>query len=205
MTCYSRFDYAVQSDQTAQAFVASHGSIQANPFDPVWYPDSGATNHITANLGKLSLHFEYQGNHQHQVGNGIGLRIANIGSSTIHISSTPLKLQDILHVPHITKNPLSISQLTKDNDVYCEFHVNDYFIKDRATGQTLLRGRTKDELYYLPLPISTKKTLVGEKASFEQWHRRLGHSSKRIVRSIITTNKLPLLQQNNNYSICSSC
>lgn len=50
-----------------------------------------------------------------------------------------------------------------------------------------------------------EKVLVGEKASFEQWHRRLGHLFEWIVRSIIVKNKLPIVQQNKSYSISSSC
>ena len=81
MTCYSRYDYAAQGYQTAQALVgASHGSSQIAPFDPAWYPDSGVTNHITADLGYLSLHSEYQGIDQVSVENGSGLHIANIGA-----------------------------------------------------------------------------------------------------------------------------
>ncbi|KAJ8645920.1 hypothetical protein MRB53_007668 [Persea americana] len=58
------YDYAAQGDQTAQALVTTHGSSQIAPFDPAWYLDSGVTNHITADLGNLSLHSEYQGNDQ---------------------------------------------------------------------------------------------------------------------------------------------
>ena len=42
-----------------------------------------------------------------------------------------------------------------------------FFIKDRATWQILLRGRTKDGLYHLPATITTKQVFIGEKASFE--------------------------------------
>lgn len=79
------------------------------------------------------MHSEYQGNDQLLVRSGIGLHIANVGSFTISTASSPLKLDDILHVSHITKNLLFVFQLTKDNDVYCEFLVNNFFIKDRAT------------------------------------------------------------------------
>lgn len=80
-----------------------------------------------------------------------------------------------------------------------------FFFKELATGQTLLHGKTKDGLYYLPATISTKQALVREKASFEQRHRRLGHPSERIERSIIAKNKLPVVQQDKTNSIRFSC
>lgn len=74
-----------------------------------------------------------------QVRNGSGLKIARIGSSTLTTPSSSLKINEILHVPRITKNLLSISKLTKDNDVYCEFHAHDVF---------LLRIDTRGRLYF---------------------------------------------------------
>lgn len=106
------------------------------------------THHVTVDHGNLSIHSEHQGHAHLQVGNGSGLRIANIGSSSLRTSSSSLKLHNVLHVPHITKNLLSISQLTKDNNVCCEFHVDDFFIKDR--------GKTKGGLHRLPVERSTK-------------------------------------------------
>ncbi|KAH6820218.1 hypothetical protein C2S53_003454 [Perilla frutescens var. hirtella] len=37
-----------------------------------WYPDSGATNHITYDLGNLNMAGDYQGGEELQVGNGTG-------------------------------------------------------------------------------------------------------------------------------------
>ena len=60
------------------------------------------------------------------------------------------------------------------------------------------------ELYHLPATITTKQAFIGEKASLEQWHSRLGHPRERIVRSIISKIKLPFVHQNKS-SICSYC
>ncbi|KAL5854693.1 hypothetical protein ACOSQ4_004495 [Xanthoceras sorbifolium] len=46
-------------------YFASAGSIN----DPIYYMDSGATNHFTSNLGNLSLRYEYNGNERLTVGN----------------------------------------------------------------------------------------------------------------------------------------
>jgi histone deacetylase 1/2 len=109
--------------------------------DPNWYSDTGATDHITSDLDLLSFHGRYNGNENVQVGNGAGFQIANIGQSSIHTSANKaLSLCNVLHVPQITKNLVSINRLTKDNDVFVEFHPYFFVVKDLATRTSLLRG-----------------------------------------------------------------
>ena len=63
----------------------------------------------------------------------------------------PFLLNNIPHVSYITKNLLSISQFTKDNNVLIEFY-NDYcLIKDKALKKILLEGALRNVLYQLDL------------------------------------------------------
>lgn len=80
-------------------------SKQANN---IWYLDFGATNHVTANLGNLSLHSDYSSNDSVAVGNGKGLPISHIGSTTFTHDSKILHFKDSLHVSSISKNLLSV-------------------------------------------------------------------------------------------------
>lgn len=107
MTCYSRYDYAAKNDPTTQALTTSFNTTQVAPFDPTWYPSSGATNHITTDLVNLSIHSEYQGNDHLQDENGSSLRIENISSSILESPSSTLKLKDILDVSHVMPGPHS--------------------------------------------------------------------------------------------------
>ena len=77
------------SQSASQAFVtATSPSI-----DQVWYPDTGAYNHLTADLSHLNLNAEqYTGHDQVRIGNGQGLHIHHIGSS-IFSGATLLKGQ----------------------------------------------------------------------------------------------------------------
>lgn len=114
-----------------------------------WYPDSGATCHITPDLSNLSIHTDYGGNDMVKVGNGTGLPIQHIGHSTLNTYSSPLQLHDVLLVPSITKNFQSINRLTKDNNVFFEFHPHRFSIKDRASRRILLQGPASNGLYHL--------------------------------------------------------
>ena len=60
-----------------------------------------------------------------------------------------LSLPNVLHVPKMTKNLISVSQLTNENNVIAEFHSTFCLIKDKDTGLVLFRGVLKDGLYQL--------------------------------------------------------
>lgn len=77
------------------------------------------------------------------MGNGKGLTISHTGNSFLPSSSLHkhLHLNNVLHVPSITENLISVSKLTKDINVYLEFHL------DRATRAILLVGKHKEGFY----------------------------------------------------------
>lgn len=116
-----------------------------------WFPESGASNHVTHNLANPGISSEYLGDNKVFVGNDAGLDVLNIDSSFFKSSSTSpskpiFQLDNMLRVPNITKNLISVSQFFKDNNVYFEFHPFTYFVKE-PNGQILLRCKLKDGLY----------------------------------------------------------
>lgn len=52
-------------------------------------------------------------------------------------------------MPHITKNLLSFSRITKDNNVMVEFYADKCIIKDICSQATLLEGHLRDGQYQL--------------------------------------------------------
>lgn len=56
------------------------------------------------------------------------------------MSNTSSLLANLLHVPNITRNLISVSNFSKDNKVYFEFYPNKCFVKSQASGQVLLEG-----------------------------------------------------------------
>ena len=53
-----------------QAYVASPATVN----DPSWYVDSGATDHVTADLNNFSLRADYKGKEKLTIGNGNSVR-----------------------------------------------------------------------------------------------------------------------------------
>ncbi|KAI9157431.1 hypothetical protein LWI28_022460 [Acer negundo] len=115
--------------------------------------DSGATNHITYDLNNLSMKNRYRGNGKLIVCNGEQLSISDTGYTLVKAHTPPyqLQLRNILHVPQIAKNLLSVSKLTYDNKAFAEFYANECVVKDLKTKRVLLRGALKDGLYRMNL------------------------------------------------------
>ncbi|KAF7836228.1 Retrovirus-related Pol polyprotein from transposon TNT 1-94 [Senna tora] len=123
-----------QSNNYRPPMMQAHIAVPETLYDPAWYPDSGATNHVTADAQNLMNSADYSGQEQLHVGNGAGLNIEHIGHSSLKSpfnSSITLHLNNLLHVPNITKN--------------------------LATKQVLLRGTIKgDGLYsFDSFPVSS--------------------------------------------------
>ncbi|RVW43373.1 Retrovirus-related Pol polyprotein from transposon RE1 [Vitis vinifera] len=111
--CYYRFDHTFQVPQNLSGRNPSPRayfsfSPQINGVIPTseafsddnWYPDSGASNHVTPNPANLMKSAEFAGQNQVHVGNGTGLSIKHIGQSEFlsPFSSKPLLLNHLLHV-----------------------------------------------------------------------------------------------------------
>ena len=61
--------------------------------DTNWYVDSGATDHLTGELEKLTVRDKYRGQDQIHGANGTGMRIDHVGQSVLHTSSRLLRLE----------------------------------------------------------------------------------------------------------------
>ena len=96
---------------------------------------------MTNTLGNININFEYQGKNKLVVGNGEKLLISHIDYSDLPIYDPHkhIALTDILYVPDITKNLISISKLLHDNDIDVEFHKSVCFIKDKRRGKILVK------------------------------------------------------------------
>ena len=166
--------------------------------------DTGATNHLTGEMGKLSMQEPYRGHDQIHTANGAGMHISHVGqASLLTCTQKSLHLRNVLRVPSATRSLLSVPQLTRDNNVFTEFHPFHFFIKDRATRDVLLRGRLRDGLYALDLP-SAPRAFSGVRVSPTHWHARLGHPATPIVRSILHRHNLPIVSNKNAATVCDA-
>lgn len=83
-------------------------------------------------------------------------KIANISMSSIsydHNLDKKFILPNMLHIPSINKNLLSMAQFTKENNVLIEFHVDFVYMKDNNIRYRLIQGKLKNGLYAIDVAI----------------------------------------------------
>ncbi|GAU51268.1 hypothetical protein TSUD_412550 [Trifolium subterraneum] len=198
--CSYRFDrpYTGRNYSTEADKQGSHSAFIASPYhgqDYEWYFDSGANNHVTHQTDKFQGFNEHNGKNSLMVGNGEKLKIVASGSTKLN----NLNLHDVLYVPQITKNLLSVSKLTADNNILVEFDANCCSVKDKLTGQTLLKGRLKDGLYQL----SNKEPCVYMSVK-ESWHRKLGHPNNKVLDKVLKDCNVKI-SHSDQFSFCEAC
>ncbi|KAL5802139.1 hypothetical protein ACOSQ4_030444 [Xanthoceras sorbifolium] len=150
--CYYRYDQTFQQPQfngqnpagasggpggnkgPMQAMLAAPNTLA----DSSWFPDSGATNHCTPDVSNLQTKTNYHGSERIYMGNGNALTISSIGHYYFDHNNHIFHLRNILHIPHITKNLLSMSKFVRENAVFIEFHPYFCLVKDRVTKKVLL-------------------------------------------------------------------
>ncbi|GAU33749.1 hypothetical protein TSUD_52820 [Trifolium subterraneum] len=96
--------------QTPQAYLTGNESTASSSFQNAWYPDSRATHHVTPDANNLMNVVSLSGTDQVHIGNGQGLPITSVCSMTFSSPLCPynsFKLNNLIHVPSITKNLVS--------------------------------------------------------------------------------------------------
>lgn len=109
----------------------------ASHLDTTWYLHFGASHHLTFIQQNLA------NGQQVIVGNGQGMPILSLGHYTIFSYTQPsvaLHLTNLLHVPQIYKNFMSVIKFAHDNNVFFELHAQKCFIYSQASNQVLLEG-----------------------------------------------------------------
>ena len=87
----------------------AHVSTSPSSASPPWLLDSGASHHVTVDHNNLNLHASYDGPDDVVIGDGIGLHITHSGSTSLSIPSRSFTLQNVLCVPNMKCNLISIS------------------------------------------------------------------------------------------------
>jgi hypothetical protein len=143
---YNRFN---QAYQVPGPNLTAYNAMATSSQDLNWYPDTGASYHVTFDSNQLNIQSEeYDGPDQIKVGNGTRLAIKYIGTSLL--SQPNFILRNVLHVPKITKNLLSVQKFTLDNNAFMEFYPSCFFVKDCIFGKILHKGSCKNGLYQWP-------------------------------------------------------
>jgi len=121
-------------------------------YDPLWYPYSGTFHHITYDSNNFTAKMTYSCQDHVKIGKTASIKISPIGNVNCTTSHTNivLCLNNLLHVPTITKNLINVFQLAKDNNVFLNFILITILLNIKF----LLRRILKEGLYVFPSFVS---------------------------------------------------
>ena len=147
-----------------------------------WWIDSCATVHVTNSPHGLSgARTIRRGTRKLRVANGVEAEVVAVGTLQLSLhSGFTLRLLDVLYVPSIQRNLISVSKLDRDG-YSCTFGNNRCVIS--CDGDTVCSAPLHDELYLLSLSnisvmngsdVNHKRKRSNETSS-KLWHSRLGY------------------------------
>ncbi|RVW46097.1 Retrovirus-related Pol polyprotein from transposon RE1 [Vitis vinifera] len=156
-----------QEEQLFSATCFTNGSTSES-----WLVDSGCTNHMTYDQ---NLFREIDRTAISKVGIGNGEYIPVKGKGTVAIESlTGLKLiSDVLFVPDIDQNLLSVGQLVEKGFKVC-FEDKNCIIKD-AEGREVFNIKMKGKSFALNMLEDEQIAAAQHENNTMLWHKRLGH------------------------------
>ena len=110
--------YQIQNSQQQHdsTNMSSHAYIVAPDLESnsLWFVDNGVTHHMTTDSNNLDVSNHYSSTGNVVVGNGQTLDISSVGHTSFpsHKPFKSLHLTNVLHVPQITKNLISVAKFT---------------------------------------------------------------------------------------------
>lgn len=151
-----------------------------------WIIDSGASHHMTGDSDVFHSSVPCDKQKNIMFANGDSLPVNRIGSLKLDLpNSGSITLSNVLYVPKLSANLISVSQLVQQNCIV-SFSASGCLIQDLRTGKVIGKGHRNGDLFSLDLggTSSTPSTCFLAPSSSEistsnkmwrLWHNRLGH------------------------------
>ncbi len=171
--------------------------------------DSGATDHMTNNKAIINAYL--LSSSSIRVADGSSIISTGAGSVDIDTPVATVRLNNVLHVPSLAENLLSISQLTKKG-LHVVFSGSSCFVVGNGfkwEGQSILKGGLQSGLYRIQVP---SQALIADGSScssnstytYDEWHLRLSHLSKAGIDQLAKSGHIKL-DRESQMSDCSAC
>ena len=187
MSFFSNFQASGQSSTTlSSGSLAKKGTfltaLSTMSHITPWIIDSGASNHITDAYHLFSTYSPCAGNLKVKIADGTLSPVAGKGSIRIAES---IILNLVLHVPNLSCNLLSISQLTKQSNCSAKFLPSHCVFQDLSSRKTIGSAKEREGLYYFDEidmrgqcpPTVCNSASRPRDSELLLWHKRMGHPS----------------------------
>ena len=146
-----------------------------------WLIDYGAIDHMTGCSKMFSSYSPFVGNKKVILSDGSLSTI--VGMGTIKITSL-ITLKDVLHVPNLSCNLLSISKFTSNHQCQDNFYSSYCEFQNLTTGRMIGSAKEKDGLYYFDdgpglsrqfQSTSVNSVSISKENDIMLWYYWLGH------------------------------
>ncbi|CAM8966406.1 unnamed protein product [Rhodiola kirilowii] len=161
----------VGSNKTHMAGITCLLSTKVN--NDLWIIDSGATDHITPYAHLLKNVKELDSPYEVVIPNGDTVAVTHVGRCDIN---DKISLHNVLLVPNIRFNLLSVAKLISDSKFTAQFDGKYFSIQDPVTHTIQGIGELTQGLYQLkPTLHGACFSMKTNKSVVQLWHHRLGH------------------------------
>lgn len=181
-----------------------------------WYLDSGASDHVTYGRSLFTSYENRTSNATLVVGNDTTCAI--VGSGSVQLQSNKgelIILQNVLYVPMMIKNLISLSKLLATDEVEAKFDTTRCKLLKSSNLKVLAEAHVFDNLYRFQLrPVCAVPTVqVTARARTDRvdttmlWHARLGHVHESKLHTLCTDSSLfrHPLPKLGTLPFCESC
>ncbi|SOV06178.1 uncharacterized protein UDID_19427 [Ustilago sp. UG-2017a] len=150
--------------------------------DSTWILDSGATHHMVRDENKLIAPTARQG--FIDTAGQERLKVQAIGDATLQVGNVKIPLTDVLYVPSLSKNLLSIQALTEDGAcVIFEESGATILQHDRSMIKSKT-NRRKKRWRFTGIDATTTPAKPASHMMSKLWHERFGHPGRNKTKQI---------------------
>ncbi|XP_075150565.1 uncharacterized protein LOC142224666 [Haematobia irritans] len=168
-----------------------------------WYFDSGATSHMTFNSDLLTNNNSKTGTVS-TTNKGI-MKIKASSTSTIRpdCHDTDIAINNVLHIPDLSTNLLSVSQIVKRS--HCVIFSKSGVVVLNPDNKVISTGKHINGLFKLECKTTNKAFACGATASYNLWHRRMGHINLKSLQQLKNGLATGIEFSNDNANDCKIC
>ena len=180
----------------------------------VWYVNSSASNHMTYHQNWFNKMKEPNKPGYVETGDDTMHPIEHVGNVPLSMHDGKEKyMADVLHVPTITKNLVSIGQMVEQG-LQVRFNKHGCFVEDfKDKCRLVAKGNRVGRMFTLNVNMPRKGMAMyaqgaGVIADVDIWHKRIGHVNPQRLKSMQTqgiVTGLPNFKVADMQKVCEAC
>ena len=201
---------AADQDEDMAIFARNYAAVEKNRVDKnLWIFDSGCTQHVCNDKSMFINMSEVSTPASMEVGDGTPLSVRGKGDVILQVvmpnkCSQKLTLRNVLFVPDMNHNLISVSQCTSKNKKVL-FYENSCKILSNK-NKLVACGSRIGKLYYIDC-MSLSSASIAKSQPAHLWHRRLGHVCNSSLQKMINQKLVKGLENvsSDNNDVCDDC